>query len=296
MRVCFKHTAALALLVLAGCGDADGGSSGSNSITSITITPAATQVYPGKTRSFRYTVNGTGSPNSNATWRVASGGGTVDANGLFTAPAAVGTSQVEVTSVGDPTKKATAQVQITNTGVNLDFSSRSVGVTAGGTLDLSQFVTVSGTANTGLNWSTTGVAGGTVSSAGLFTATPGAAGSTVVVVSSQADPDVKDFITVTIISVTLSINPKILPGAGVPALHVGQMLKFGFSINTSGTSNAAVTWATTDSSGSPVTNDGATIDSTGNYKAPAVAGTYYVTVRSVADPSVKDTATIQVLP
>ena len=63
-----------------------------------------------------------------------------------------------------------------------------------------------------------------------------------------------------------------------------------------GSTNIAVTWATTDANGNVITTDGAAIDSSGNYRAASVPGTYYVTVRSAANPAVKDTATLQVVP
>ena len=299
MRIRIQRAALLLLLTMVGCGggsDSNNGGGG-NTISGLAITPAATQVRPGGTRSFQYNITGSGTPNQSVTWTVSANGGTVDQHGFYTAPATVGTAQVTVTSMADPTKTATAQVQIAASAINLALTSAAVGVLPGGTVDLSQYVTLTGATNTGLNWSVAPPAtGGTVNAQGVFTSATGAAGSTIVVVSSQADPTIKDAFTVSVIAVTLSINPKTVPDAAGNKLHVGQTLQFGHTINVSGSTNIAVTWATTDANGNVITTDGATIDSNGNYHAPSVPGTYYVTVRSAANPAVKDTATLQVVP
>ena len=57
-----------------------------------------------------------------------------------------------------------------------------------------------------------------------------------------------------------------------------------FTPTVTGTSNTAVTWTAT----------GGTVTSSGFYIAPAIAGTYTVTARSVADTSKSDTATVTV--
>lgn len=299
MRFRIERMALLLLLALVGCGGADAGNNGSgnSSVTGIMITPAATQAQPGGTRSFQYRITGTGSPDQSVVWSVSPNGGTISQTGFYTAPSALGTAQITVQSVADPTKTATAQVQIAASAINLSLTSASVGVIPGGAVDLSQYVTLTGASNTGLTWSVAPPAtGGTVNAQGVFTSAAGATGSTVVLVSSQADPSITDAFTVSVIGVTLSINPKTLPDSTGHSLHVGQALKFGYQINVSGSTNLAVTWATTDAGGNVLTTDGATIDSSGNYRASSTPGTYYVTVRSAANPAARDTATLQVLP
>ncbi len=298
MRFRRERLALLLALTLVGCGGgSDGGNGTSGTISGITITPATTQVRPGGSRSFQYTIAGSGTPNQSVTWSVSANGGAISQTGAYTAPSTVGAATVTVTSVADPTKTATAQVQIASSAVNLALSSASVGVLPGGTIDLSQYVTLTGAVNTGLTWSVAPPAtGGTVNAQGVFTSAAGATGSTVVVVSSQADPSITDAFTVSVIKATLSIDPKTIPDTVGHTLHVGQALQFGYHIDVSGSTNLAVTWATTDASGNAITTDGATIDRSGNYRASLNPGTYYVTVRSAANPAVKDTATLQVAP
>ena len=298
MRIRTQRAALLILLTMVGCGGgSDSNNGGGSTISGLTITPAATQVRPGGSRSFQYHLTGSGTPNQSVTWSVSANGGTVDSQGFYTAPATTGTAQVTVKSVAAPTKTATAQVQIAASAINLALTSASVGVLSGGTVDLSPYVTLTGAANTGLNWSAAPPAtGGTVNAQGVFTSAVGATGSAIVLVSSQADPTITDAFTISVVSVTLSINPKTVPDTAGHALHVGQTLQFGHTINVSGSTNIAVTWATTDANGNVTATDGATIDANGNYRASSVPGTYYVTVRSVANPAVKDTATLQVVP
>ena len=79
---------------------------------SVAISPTSASVVVGNTRQFTATVTGTS--NTAVTWAVLeSGGGTVSASGLYTAPATAGTYRVRATSVADPTKSASATVTVT---------------------------------------------------------------------------------------------------------------------------------------------------------------------------------------
>lgn len=79
---------------------------------SVAISPTSASVVVGNTRQFTATVTGTS--NTAVTWSVQeSGGGTISASGLYTAPAAAGTFHVRATSVADPTKSAGATVTVT---------------------------------------------------------------------------------------------------------------------------------------------------------------------------------------
>jgi len=76
----------------------------------VTITPSAVTLPPGGSQQFGATVRGTADPR--VTWRVVSGGGSIDATGLFTAGPSAGTSVVRATSVVDPGAFADATVQV----------------------------------------------------------------------------------------------------------------------------------------------------------------------------------------
>jgi hypothetical protein len=79
---------------------------------SVTINPASMIVSVGGTQHF--TANVTGST-AGVTWTATGAVGAVDSNGLFTASKA-GQGVVKATSVGDPTKSASAAVTVTKSG------------------------------------------------------------------------------------------------------------------------------------------------------------------------------------
>jgi hypothetical protein len=77
----------------------------------IAVTPQTASLVAGNTVQFAASV--TGSTDGRVTWSVAqSGGGTVTATGLYTAPSIAGTYQVVATSAADPSKQVTASVAV----------------------------------------------------------------------------------------------------------------------------------------------------------------------------------------
>jgi hypothetical protein len=87
---------------------------------SVTVAPATATVSPGGTFTFTATVTGTtGAQSTAVTWSVqeGAGGGSVDASGHYTAPAAAGTYHVVATSVADTSKKATATISVATVSI-----------------------------------------------------------------------------------------------------------------------------------------------------------------------------------
>jgi hypothetical protein len=81
--------------------------------TGVVVSPATATVNGGKTQQFAATV--TGNSNAAVTWSLSPQAGTISAGGLYTAPASTSATQtikVTATSVGDPTKSATAVVTV----------------------------------------------------------------------------------------------------------------------------------------------------------------------------------------
>jgi Bacterial surface proteins containing Ig-like domains len=141
----------------------------SGSVT-VSVSPKSASVSTGATAQFTATVNGTTS--TAVTWSVDSvnGGsstaGTINATGLYTAPAQAGSHTVKATSNQDATKSATATVTVSS-GVSPTVSPASATVAPSGT---QQF-----TSNVSVNWSVDGVNGGnsavgTISMSGLYKA------------------------------------------------------------------------------------------------------------------------------
>jgi len=81
----------------------------SQSVISISLSPAASTLAPGAKLQFTATV--TGSPNTQVDWKLS--GGSIDASGLFTAPSTAGNYTVTATSSADSTKSASATVTVT---------------------------------------------------------------------------------------------------------------------------------------------------------------------------------------
>jgi hypothetical protein len=80
----------------------------------VAVSPHTVSVQPGATTTFTATASGTtGSQSTAVTWSVQeSGGGTVSAAGVYTAPAAAGTYHVVATSVADTSKADSATVSV----------------------------------------------------------------------------------------------------------------------------------------------------------------------------------------
>jgi hypothetical protein len=90
----------------------------------VAVVPATAGLLEGTTQQFTATVTGTN--NTAVTWSVPEGppGGTVDANGLYTAPAAVGTFHVIATSAADTSKTASAAVSVSTLKITVSLSPR----------------------------------------------------------------------------------------------------------------------------------------------------------------------------
>lgn len=166
-------------LSLAACGGKSSSSSSTSTSLTITISPPSATLQTKQTQQFTATV--TGSSNTSVTWQVNSvnGGnptfGTIDSNGLYTAPAVVPTpSSVTVTAISqaDTTKTGAASVTITNSGLPVVVTPSAVNVAAGGQ---QTFVATVGSTTISPGWSVhcgSLVAGacGSITNGGVYTA------------------------------------------------------------------------------------------------------------------------------
>jgi uncharacterized protein (DUF1800 family) len=185
----------------------------------VSINPTSATVAANATQQFQATV--TGSSNTNVTWQVnnVTGGnattGTISSTGLYTAPASVPGSAINVRAVSqaDQTKSATASVTITPSApsVIVSISPTQASLATNATQQFQ--ATVTNSANTAVTWQVNNVVGGnatvgTITSGGLYTA-PGAApaGGITVTAVSQADPTKSANAAVTIIDTqTVSVG------------------------------------------------------------------------------------------
>lgn len=258
------------MLALSSCGGSGGGTPKK---VEVTISPETATISPSGTLSLTATV--TGATDERVTWS-ATGGGTVTDAGVFTAPATTGTSSVTATSVADPSASATATITISNaTGVVVHVTPSTVNVAPGGEVQLT--ATVTGTTNTGVNWSVAPLGMGTVDSDGVFTASS-TTGAVTVTATSKANPSASAFarITITNSAPVVSITPL---GASMSTNETQQ-----FTATVSNSTNQNVTWTAT----------GGSITSSGLYRAGSSAGTFKVTATSEADPTVSASATVNI--
>jgi len=116
---------------------------------------------------------------------------------------------------------------------------------------------------------------GTVSATGFFTA-PNAPGTCTITAQSVDDPTRTSTCAITVIDDLLKIEPITV------TLDRNQVLQFGYRF--SGPSGAMLTWSAT----------GGLITQSGLYVAPAVPGTYTVSLASSSDPSLVQSSTVTV--
>src|SRR5438874_650845 len=168
-----------ASLVLGSCG---GGSAPPPPPVSVTIMPASATVSPGTTRQFIATVTGT--TNTAVTWQVngTTGGnttiGTINTNGLYTAPGTIPnppTATVTAVSAANAADSGSATVTIAQQ-VAVTVTPNPISVAIFTTQQFS--ATVNGVPSTAVTWQVNGVTGGSqntgyISSSGLFVAPSG---------------------------------------------------------------------------------------------------------------------------
>jgi hypothetical protein len=246
-------------------------------VSSVTISPSTVSAIVGSTLPFSATVQGT-TTNTVVTWTAARG--TITAAGVYTAPSTTGTDTVTATSVADTTKSASAAITVIAAPANpvvtaVTISPASASALTGATIQFS--ATVSGTdTNKSVTWS---AALGTITAAGLYTASA-SAGTDTVTATSVADTTKSASASVTV-SAPVVNSVKISPAtASVITRGTAQ-----FSATVAGTvTNKSVTWAA----------QLGTINSSGQYTAPSTPGTDTVTATSVADTTKSGTATVTV--
>ncbi len=141
--------------------------------------------------------------------------------------------------------------------------------------------TVANATNAAVIWSLTeGGSGGSVSSAGLYTA-PANAGTYHVAATAAADATASASVEVTVIPVlSISVSP------AASFVKVGQTAQFTATVSTA--SNTAVNWKVSEGA------SGGSVSPTGLYTAPATVGNYHLIATIAADPATSATAEVVV--
>jgi ABC-type uncharacterized transport system auxiliary subunit len=250
-------------------------------LTALVLNPSSVSLRAGGTQQF--TVAGSWSDGSSAapavTWTAT--GGTITTSGLYTAGSTAGTYRVIAVQTGGSMADTSVVTIPPPTLTQLILNPSSVSLPVGGT----QQFTVSGSWSDGsstppqVTWTATG---GTVSSAGLYTA--GTTGGTYRVIALQQGGTKSDTSQVTIVPPPSALSLVLTPQ--VDTLRSGQTVQY----------STAVKWSDGQSHASTVTftPSGGTMTTGGLYTAGSVLGTFLVVATCSCGPS--DTATVVVGP
>ncbi len=262
----------LAVALLASCGNSQSTRT-INAYVTVATTPATATLDQGATQQFSATVQGTA--NTNVTWSVQeSNGGTITAQGVYTAPPRAGVFHITATSTADTSRSAISQVFINS--VSLTITPAFLDMTPGAIQLFTSKAT--GTMDPSVVWSVKeGPAGGTITSAGVYTA-PSTTGQFHVVATSASDTTASTNVAVTVANPAVLILPRslnLLPGSTRT-----------LSASVSGSMDDRVTWAVQEG------NAGGSISSDGVYTAPQEKGEYHIVATSVVFSGVAATAAV----
>lgn len=243
---------------------------------SVSVGPTTAQIGGGGTQQFTATVN---NANPAVTWSV-TGGGSIGASGLYTAPAAVPTqATITVKAVLKADAAATGSAKATLLADSVMVSPSPVQLGATGT---QQFSTTLTNTNAAVTWSLTGA--GSISSVGFYTAPSAIPTQTNVTVTatSQADSAAKGTAVITLLADSVTVSPST---AQLPAGGTQQ-----FTATVGNNPNTAVTWSATG---------GGSISATGLYTVPNAVPTQTnatVTATLQADSATQGTSAVTLLP
>jgi len=250
---------------------------------SIGVTPLTATLQALQTQQFNATTEGLGG--GGVTWSLSPTVGTISADGLYTAPAVVGSSQtVTVTATPQFANVVTANAVVTLVPVAISAGPQNVTLIGSQTQQFT--ATVSGSSNTSVTWSINPSNAGTISASGLYTApsTVPSAQTVTVTATSVADNTKGASVTVNLTPVSVGVSPNIIT---LLALQTQQ-----FTATVTGATNTAVVWSVSPS-------NAGSIASGGLYTAPSPITsiqTITVTATSVADSTKLATATVTLSP
>lgn len=271
---------------LSGCGGGGTDTVAPTVAVRVTLNSSTVNVSPGGTHDFDATITGTA--NTAIAWSVVGGSpsGTVNSDGVYTAPTLPGIYRVEAVSVADPSVKGIATVTVT-TGVNITINEQNVPLK---TFDDFQFsANVTGTGTTEVQWSVSGAgAAGTITNQGLYTA-PSTPGTYTISAKSAVDLT-KNFTTTVVISSGLETKIK----SPTTQLVSVPTSKVKFNAKVVGSNSRALTYSADGGSivAGAVNPDGSV---PATWTAPSTPGIYTITATSTTDPSRTSTRTVKVV-
>jgi Bacterial Ig-like domain (group 2) len=246
-----------------------GGGSGTPAspvISSFSASPSAVQ--PGQSATLNWSVTGATSLS------ISPGVGSVTGTSVVVTPAATTTYTLTASNAGG---NATATTTVTVGGapaVSVSVSPTSASLVANGTQQFT--ATVTNAANPAVTWTATG---GTVSSAGLYTA--GVTAGTFSVKATSVQDSSKSASASVTITIPQPVGVTVSPTTATAFPSGTQQ----FAANVTNAANTAVTWTAT----------GGTISSGGLYTAGTATGSFTVTATSVQDSTKSASAAVTIV-
>jgi hypothetical protein len=254
----------------------------------VTVAPKTAEIGFWETKLF--TANVTGATNKNVTWTVepATGAGSINSNGLYTAPATEVTCTVRATSEADPTKSDTAAVTVAKKKVtDVTFDNTTLDIVTGGSATIQATLTPADATDLTLNWSSSAPTVASVSTE-ITSTSPATVtirgltqGTATITATSPDGPTRTCTVTVADKSVTgVSLQPALTVGPG-------RTKTLTATLTPADATDKGVTWSTNNAHAT-VTGTGLTTTVTG-----VSVGTTTVTVRT-NDGNHTDTCTVTV--
>jgi hypothetical protein len=220
---------------------------------SVQVSPGTVSLGEGGKQQFTATVSNIS--NTAVTWSISPAAGSISASGLYTAPANITSNQtvtVTATSVADGTASDSATVQLVPpqapAPIKVSISVPSSSVTAGGKLQFTASVT--GTTNTGVNWSLS-PSTGTISTTGLYTAPASVASPVTINVTARsvANSTASATVQISVLPKVSTPSPNLVVDPGFE--NLGQLwtgVNFGgrtiSSVNHTGSNSLQITGST----------------------------------------------------
>jgi Protein of unknown function (DUF3443) len=262
-------------------------SSSSSSVTSVTVTCSPFTINSGGTSQCSAIVSGSGNYSQAVAWGV--NAGSIDSNGMFTAPIVTSQQRPIITAVSkqDTTKGGTYQVTVNPTGPSITSVSVSCSpsvIQSAQTSQCSAAVSGTGDFNGAVTWS---VSSGTISSSGLVTAPIVPTNTQITATATSVQDTTKSsFATVNVTPAgtisSVSVN------CALPVIQSNQDSQCTATVSGTGNFSPAVSWAASPGTTTP----------SGLYVAPTVsaATAVPVTATSLQNPAQSATTTLTVNP
>ena len=248
----------------------------------VTVSPASSVLTNGETMQLTAAVQIDAGMSTAVLWRVTNPAVVmVSSNGLVTA-IAQGTATVTAISVADTTRRGQASITVVPAVRSVTVQPEVASVGMGATRQLTATIVGDVGVSPAVIWRTANPTVAQISQTGVVTGV--ALGSTTITAIAAADTTRRATATVTVVAVAREVE--VLPGSS--SINVGATRQFTATvIGTSGTSQA-VTWRTANPAVASV--------STGGVVTGVAQGTTTVTAVSVADTTLRGTATVTIVP